>query len=238
MKIIDCEQRSVEWFEARLGIPTASTTWKLITRTGKRRTGKAPEAYLNSLLAERLTRKPTFVRPTDAMERGTAMEAEARAWFEREKELTVQQIGFALSDDGSFGCSPDGFFGTGGLEIKCPGLPVFMEIATALELPEAHFIQVQTCMDVFGVDHWFYVAYTDVRGLRPVCLRVWRDDKLCGQLRECLQETAKELDRREELMRKMGHGVPKDTPIDMSDFERDLTSGEIEALDETNPESI
>ena len=34
MKIIDCEQRSAAWFEARLGKPTASSFCEIVTATG------------------------------------------------------------------------------------------------------------------------------------------------------------------------------------------------------------
>jgi hypothetical protein len=230
MKIIDCEQRTPEWYEARIGKISASLAWKLISSAGKVRTGKTPDAYMNALLAERLTRKPTFIRQTDAMERGSIMEAEAREWYERRRGVSVRQVGFAIDDTGSFGCSPDGIMEGNGLEIKCPGLPVFMEIATANELPEAHYVQVQTCMQVFQVDRWDYVAYTDVRGLRPVLIDVHKNPTFCASLCKCLLDSAKELDRREAVMRKYGHGVPADTPIDMSDFNIEPTDEEIEGM--------
>ena len=42
MKILNCEQGSLEWFEARAGIPTASEFSCLVTPLWKIRTGGMP----------------------------------------------------------------------------------------------------------------------------------------------------------------------------------------------------
>ena len=46
MKIIDCEQGSVEWMQARAAIPTASEFDALISPLGEIRKGKMPATYL------------------------------------------------------------------------------------------------------------------------------------------------------------------------------------------------
>ena len=50
MIIHGCEQGTDEWFQARCGIPTASSFDKLITPTGKPST--QADAYMHQLLAE------------------------------------------------------------------------------------------------------------------------------------------------------------------------------------------
>jgi len=53
----DIEQGSERWLQARLGIPTASAFDKIVTSTGKASTQS--NAYMNKLLAEWLTGRPS-----------------------------------------------------------------------------------------------------------------------------------------------------------------------------------
>jgi len=47
MRIIECEQGTPEWLQARLGVPSASSYAKLVTTTGK--SSAQAEAYINQL---------------------------------------------------------------------------------------------------------------------------------------------------------------------------------------------
>src|SRR5258708_28979237 len=58
VRIIDCEQGSVERFRARLGIPTASQFGKIVTRkTGQ--LSKSSTVYAYKLISEKLLYAPT-----------------------------------------------------------------------------------------------------------------------------------------------------------------------------------
>ena len=116
MRIINVPQRSPEWFAARLGCPSASNFAKVLTPGGKRST--QVEGYLNRLVADILTGRSEQQEPSEAMQRGTELEPEARAYYELIAG-PVEEVGFCIHDDG-FGCSPDGVVGDGLLEIKCP----------------------------------------------------------------------------------------------------------------------
>jgi len=70
MKIIDVEQRSPEWFEARKGVITGSEVSAVMGGD----TGR--ETYFYEKLAERLT--IGVHEAENAMERGTRLEDEAR----------------------------------------------------------------------------------------------------------------------------------------------------------------
>lgn len=115
-------QYSPEWWEVRRGIPTASQFDKILTPTGK--ASAQADDYAAELIGDICCLNPNFLteRPmTRAMANGRDMEPEARRWFEMEKECRVQQVGFCVSDDGRFGCSPDGLVGEDSvLELKCP----------------------------------------------------------------------------------------------------------------------
>ena len=232
VKILSCDQRSIEWYEARLGIPTASSFGKLVARTGKAKTGKTPESYKLSLLAERLTRTPTGGFSTAAMDRGRELEEHARSWYEQKTGRTVKQIGFATDESSRWGCSPDGIMARRGLEIKCPMLPGFMEFATYGIIPDDHYIQMQACMWIFGLKIWDYVVFTDVRGLLPIITPVNADQAIHAAFDEVLPAVCDDLDANEVLLRKAGNGVSSDTPIDLSAILGEPTAEQVGAMEE------
>lgn len=209
MRIIDCEQRSAAWFEARLGKPTASSFCEIVTASGKARTAKGPRAYMLSLLGERLTRQPARGFTTQAMERGVELEASARAWYEFTTGASVREVGFILNESGRWGCSPDGIGDGFGLEIKCPGLPVFMDFAAGGDIPEDHYIQVQACLWITGLPRWDYLQWTDAPGLAPQVRLVVPDSKLFAAFDEVLPKFCDELDALEARLRDDGHGINK-----------------------------
>lgn len=207
MKIIACEQRGAGWFEARLGKPTASSFSEIVTRSGKPKTGMSPRRYMLELLGERLTGFPTQHFETVAMARGIELEPRARAWWEFKTGMEAIQIGFALDDCARFGCSPDGLVGDdGGIEIKCPMVATFLEVATIGKIPDEHYIQVQGSLMITGRAWWDYVLYTDMRGLNPIIIRCEPDAKLHADMTDALGEFCGALDAMEKEMRAAGHG--------------------------------
>lgn len=171
MIILDCEQGSPEWHEARLGIPTASGFSRLMTPTGK--PSVSLETYLNELLVEALLGERKLVE-TPAMARGRALEAEARAWYEFETNREVQQVGFVLRDDRLVGCSPDGLLPDSGLEIKVPSAATHVAYLLAGGLPSEYRAQVQGCMWLCERDHWDFLSYHP--DLPKLLITVPRDD--------------------------------------------------------------
>lgn len=127
MIVLDVQQGSPEWQMARLGIPTASKFDKIITAE-KMEFSKSAEKYALALLAEQILQQPVEGGSwsNTYAERGQVVEEKARSFYELRKELdgdpvTVKRVGFCMSDDRRFGCSPDGLVvETGLLEIKCP----------------------------------------------------------------------------------------------------------------------
>lgn len=116
-------QKTAEWYAERLGKATAS---KIADATAKIKTGEAASRadYRTGLVVERLTGTPqgTDLSNNKAVQWGNDAEPLARAAFEAETNLLVQEVGFinhprlAMS-----GASPDGLIGDDAtLEIKCP----------------------------------------------------------------------------------------------------------------------
>lgn len=207
MKLIACEQRGAEWFQIRLGKPSASSFADIITRAGKPKTGISPRRYMLELLGERLTGFPTQHFETEAMRRGIELEPRARAWWEFNHECEALQVGFALSDCERWGCSPDGLVGDeGGVEIKCPMVATFLEVATSGKIPDEHYIQVQSSLWITGRAWWDYVLFTDVRGLNPIVTRCLPDLELHAAMKDALTKFCDDLDAMERDMRAAGHG--------------------------------
>lgn len=121
---IHCEQGSGAWVKARLGIPTASRFEKVITpKTMKLSESSAGYAY--ALIAEQILGVPMDDASSYGfMQRGAVLEKHAIKFYELQRDVDVEKLGFATTDDGRAGCSPDGLVGAVGMiEIKCPAAP-------------------------------------------------------------------------------------------------------------------
>ena len=120
----DVKQGGDAWIELRLGIPTSSRFDCIVTpATLKISDAKGAKIYRHELLAEWLFGMPVDAVSTQFMDRGTALEDSARAWYEFTNDVEVMNGGFCTTDDGLVGDSPDGLIGDDGcLEIKTLGL--------------------------------------------------------------------------------------------------------------------
>lgn len=127
MKILDVKQGSLEWLQARAGLPTASEFDSILTPS-KLVPSKSADGYLAHLLAEFFLGQPIDTDKSAFMERGTELEAEAANWYSFNQGVPLQPVGLCLSDCGRFGASPDRLAGDDGLaEIKCPSPVMHVE---------------------------------------------------------------------------------------------------------------
>ena len=188
MIIHDHEQYSAEWWQARLGIPTASGVDKLITSTGA--PSKQAAAYANTLIAERLSGRSDDSVSTVWTERGRETEGEAREMLELVLDQEITEVGFITTDDRTIGCSPDGVILSEGsilegVEIKCPKGSTHVEYLRAGKVPPKYLGQVQTCLYVTGASAWWFCSYYP--GIDPLILRVEPDLEWHGKLEEAVQ---------------------------------------------------
>ena len=180
MIILDQEQGSEEWLRVRLGRPSASMFNKLITQTGKPST--SADGYINELIAERLTGKSEPFHVTEWMERGTALEPEAREAYEFITGNEVMETGFILDNSWQFGCSPDGLIlDKGGLEIKCPAPRTMVSYLRDPQVGvKKYWQQIQGCMWITQRGWWDFFAYHPE--MPHVLVRVERDDGYIDKL--------------------------------------------------------
>jgi putative phage-type endonuclease len=175
--IVKAEQRSPEWFAARLGRVTGSRAADVLATI---KTGEAAKRrdYRLDLVTERLTGRPAdeggFVSPD--MQRGVELEAEARAAYEAQTGVLVDQTGFLALDALMAGCSLDGHVGDfeGLIEIKCPRSANHLAAMRAGGVPSHYLPQVTHNLWITGAAWCDFVSY-DPRfpdGLRLYVARV------------------------------------------------------------------
>jgi len=189
VQVFECQQTGPEWWMVRRGIPTASNFGKILT-PAKMELSKQADDYIAELIADRaqLHAPVSTDHPMSRdMANGVNMEPEARRWYAMEADVDVRQVGFCLTADGRFGCSPDGLIGDdGGLELKCPSLKT--QVKYLLDNDALLFdyrAQVHGSLIVTGRDWWELVSYAP--GLPPVRLRI-TPDAYTAKLRAGLDE--------------------------------------------------
>lgn len=209
MIVIPCEQGSPEWMVARLGIPTASQFDRLLTpKTRKPSTSQAK--YRNELIAEWLLGHPLEWGTSGWMDRGTALEEEARRWYAFERDVEVERPGFILRDDRRVGGSPDGLVGDrGGVETKCPA--AHTHVGYLLDDGPDYIGQVQGYMYITDREWWDVVSYCP--GLPPYLGRVERDEEYIEALVAALGPFNAALEVAKDRLRAHKVQVPEPTPI-------------------------
>ena len=178
------EQRTEEWFAARLGKVTASKVSAVLAK----KDSATRSDYLTDLVLERLTGKQQEFYQNDAMQWGTDTEPQARMAYEAFKGVLVDEMGFI--DHPSiqyFGCSPDGLVDKDGLvEIKCPNSKTHLSTLLNGKIPTKYIPQVQTQMAVMNRQWCDFVSF-DPRlpeDLQLFVIRVDRDNEYIAKLEE------------------------------------------------------
>jgi len=158
MRKLNCDQGSPEWFEARVGVPSASNFDRLLT--GSLRPSAQADKYFYELTAEWIHGEKKFLKPTYWMDRGVEMEPTARAHYEFLADVDVEQVGLVYKDNKKLvSCSPDGLVAKKGLEIKCPSPHVHIAYLLQEVCPPEYLAQVQGSMWVSGLKQWDFMSY-------------------------------------------------------------------------------
>lgn len=154
------DQRSDEWFKARLGKVTASRVADVMART---KTGYSASRanYMAELICERLTGQPAERFSNAAMQWGTDNEPHAKAAYCFMQDATVEDVGFVHHPSiADFGASPDGLIGTNGLiEIKCPNTATHLETLLGDGIDGKYVTQMQVQMACTGRQWCDFVSF-------------------------------------------------------------------------------
>jgi putative phage-type endonuclease len=176
----DCmEQRTEEWFAARLGKVTASRVADVLAKI-KSGESASRKNYKMELVVQRLTGKAGESFTNAAMEWGTEQEPFARMAYEAHTGTFVKEEGFVDHPTiEGFGCSPDGIVGEGLIEIKCPNTANHIETVLENKAPSKYIPQMQCQMACTGAKFCDFVSF-DPRlpeDLQLFVVRVERDQE-------------------------------------------------------------
>lgn len=140
VRIVDCEQGTEEWHRARMGMPTASEFASILAK-GE---GKTRRSYMLRLAGEIITGEPAETYSNGHMERGKAMEDEARRLYCFLADADPERVGFMVNDRHRAGCSPDSLIGDVGiLEVKTKLPHLAIDCILKGEFPPEHKAQCQ-----------------------------------------------------------------------------------------------
>lgn len=201
MIVHDVEQGSPEWDALRVGIPTVSQFGRIIQPV-RMQYSTGARSLIAELIAERRLGHAVESASSGWMMRGSDLENEAINWYQFEREVDVERVGFITNDAGDEGGSPDGLVGEdGGLEVKCLAAKHHMECLLGLDTP-APRTQVQGYLRLTDRKWWDVLGYNP--HLPPVLIRVHRDQAFIDALDECLKKFKEELWKAEERLDEMG----------------------------------
>jgi len=178
--ILECAQRSDEWFSAICGNVGASSIDKIITTKGE--PSKSRTDYMMTLAAERITGKGEVGFTSIAMLNGIEREAEARTLFEMARGVEIRQVGLVYKDENKLcHCSPDGLIGdNSGFEVKNPMSKTHVKYLLDGKLPIDYFCQVQFSLYVTERASWWFMSHYP--GIKPFMVEVYRDEKWISKM--------------------------------------------------------
>ncbi len=178
--VIDAPQRSVAWFQARLGRLTGSRAGDMLA-TIQKGEAAARRDLRTQLVVERLTQtvqEDVFVNA--AMQWGIDQEPAAFAAYEARTGLLAVRTGFLSSDDQMTGCSLDGHVGAfeGILECKCPKSATHLRYLKGDSVPSDYLPQIRHNLWVSGAAWCDFLSF-DPRfpaHLQTFLMRVWASE--------------------------------------------------------------
>lgn len=188
------EQGTPEWFAARKGRITGSKFKDARDRLKSGAPSGKATLYARNVARERLGGKAEDVYQNSAMRFGQEQEPFARMAYETTTGYMVQEVGFAATDCGMFGLSPDGLVGTDGvLEIKTM---VGSDNLFTTVIEEDYSAYMDQCLgyllflDRQWVDLCMWVPDLEAAGLGLVIHRIERDEKAIAALKSDLDTFA------------------------------------------------
>lgn len=207
--LVQAEQRTPEWFQARLGKATASRFGDIMAKT---RSGYSTSRknYMAELVAQRLTGEIPEMYSSSAMQWGTDNEPLARLAYSLETGNDAQETGLWLHDIIPAGASPDGFVGDDGtLEIKCPNTATHIETLMTKRVPRQYEAQVQGQMWITERDWCDFVSF-DPRlpeNAQMIVIHVKRDDQFITLLEQEIIEFLQDVDKQVDFIKNYKGGI-------------------------------
>lgn len=160
--ITDVDQGSIEWLNLRRGKATASNYHRIVTEVKGEYSAQAGK-YAREVAVQRLCDEDTeqAIGHLKPVERGTILEADAAAHYEKVRGRTTKRIGLIISADGTRACSPDRISTDRlwGVEIKCPGGPAHLDYLENGGPGSKYRWQVVGSLLIAKFDGWDFISY-------------------------------------------------------------------------------
>lgn len=162
------EQRSSEWFAARMGRVTAS----MVSAVQMAPSSQGYRNYRAQLVMERLGIEVEEKYISPAMQWGIDVEPQARAMYSFAFDKDVEEVGFIQHPTLFAGASPDGLVGSDGMvEIKCPNTTTHIETLNSGEIKKEYLAQMQWQMICAGRKWCDFVSF-DPR--MPAAMQIYK----------------------------------------------------------------
>lgn len=163
--VVDCAQRTPEWYRARLGRLTGSCADSMLAMLAKGGEKKERANLRATLVAERLTghSQDEDVFVTREMQRGIALESAAFDAYEIIRGEVVHRSGFIYRPDLLVGASVDGYIGDydGIVELKCPKSTTHINYVRGGVVPTEYLPQILHGLWVSGAAWCDFVSFDD-----------------------------------------------------------------------------
>ena len=190
MKTLDLQQRSQEWFEARLGVITGSRAKNIFKGNNL--------TFVDELIAEKMTGDVEETFTSKAMEHGILFEPEALKSYNDQTKNSATEVGFCIHDQYEWlAVSPDALIyrdnvAVGAVEIKCPSSKKHIEYVRQNKIPNDYKYQVFHYFIVIETLQFLDFCSYDPRNsaLDTHIVRVTRED-IQEELEEVLAEYMK-----------------------------------------------
>jgi putative phage-type endonuclease len=162
--IVHAEQRSEEWFEARLGRVTGSKAASVWDKTAKGLRTAGWTNYQDQLLAEMLTGlSADDVYVNFEMQRGIDLEPVARRALSKHIGAAIRETGFLAHKTLRAGASLDGDIDDfrAVVELKCPKTTTQLRYIEAGALPDLYMGQCLHNLYVTGAEVLYFGSFDD-----------------------------------------------------------------------------
>lgn len=202
MKIINVEQNTDAWLEARKGKITGSKLKDIIVKRG---TGKKLGFY--ELIAERLSLGSDG---EDAMERGHRLEQEAIDLFAETTGKQVEQVGLCEHDVyPDIALSPDGLIKIDGkykeaIEVKCLSASRHLQAHFEQAIPNEYHEQILQYFIVNeDLETLHFVFYDPRIQAKPFVMIDVKREHVADELKECLDYQIKTIEEMNTLLNQL-----------------------------------
>lgn len=154
--------------------------------------------YMHELLAEWLCGHELESFESEWMARGKELETQARAQYELDNGVMIQQVGLVKHDTLEVGCSPDGLTENSGLELKCPKPHTHIKYLLANKCPSEYYCQVQGGMWLCEREQWDFVSFHPE--LPMLRVTVERNEEFIKQMSDHIAQFIEEMEAKRQQL--------------------------------------